>query len=92
MLTEEQRRKYEQTREMAVAELEQIDREIEAELAKVKQKLVELQEDKKAVKQIYDGACARLGIKSAVEITDVNFGDLARHHDRAHTEPRAHRN
>lgn len=78
MLTEEQKLKYEQTRQMAKTELDQIDKEIELELAKVKEKLLELQQAKKAIKQIYDGACARLGIKSALEMKDINLGDLSR--------------
>lgn len=65
MLTQEQRAKYEQIRQTAEADLEAIDRAIEAELAKVKKRLLELQEEKKAVKQILDGACTRLG--AAVE-------------------------
>lgn len=61
MLSQEQKSKYEQIRLMAAADLELIDRAIESELANVKKRLLELQEDKKAVKQILDGACARLG-------------------------------
>ncbi len=78
MLTEEQKLKYEQTRQMAKVELDQIDKEIETELAKVKEKLLELQQAKKAIKQIYDGSCARLGIKSALEMKDINLADLSK--------------
>jgi hypothetical protein len=78
MLTEQQKQKYEVTRQMAKEELEQLDREITAELAKVKDKLLELQQAKKAVKQIYDGACARMGVKSVLEVTEVNLTDLVR--------------
>jgi len=78
MLTEQQKHKFEVTRQMAKEELEQLDREISAELAKVKDKLVELQQAKKAVKQIYDGACARMGIKSVLEVTDLNLADLVK--------------
>jgi len=78
MLTEQQKQKYELTRQMAKEELEQLDREISAELAKVKDKLLELQQAKKAVKQIYDGACARMGIKSVLEVTEVNLTDLVK--------------
>ena len=56
MLSEEQKIRYEQTRQMAKTELDQIDKEIETELTKVKEKLLELQQAKKAIKQIYDGA------------------------------------
>lgn len=78
MLTEQQKHKFEMTRQMAKEELEQLDKEISTELAKVKDRLLELQQAKKAVKQIYDGACARMGIKSVLELTDVNLTDLVK--------------
>ena len=78
MLNEQQKHKFEATRQMAKEELDQLDREISAELAKVKDKLLELQQAKKAVKQIYDGACARMGIKSVLEVTDLNLTDLVK--------------
>lgn len=65
MLSQDQRLKYEQMRQTAMNDLEVIDREIEAELAKVKTRLLELQEDKKAVKQVLEGASARLGMGHA---------------------------
>ncbi len=76
MLTEQQMKRFEQTRQMAKEELEALDREISAELARAKEKLLEFQQAKKAVKQIYDGACARMGVKSVLEVTDVSLGDL----------------
>ena len=78
MLTEQQKHKFEVTRQMAKEELEALDKEISAELAKVKDKLLELQQAKKAVKQIYDGACARMGIKSVMEVTDLSLSDLVK--------------
>ena len=78
MLTEQQKHKFEVTRQMAKEELEELDREISNELAKVKDKLLELQQAKKAVKQIYDGACARMGVKSMLEVTDLNLNDLVK--------------
>ena len=78
MLTEQQKQKYEVTRQMAKEELESLDKEISAELAKVKDKLLELQQAKRAVKQIYDGACARMGVKSNLEVTDLNLNDLVK--------------
>lgn len=78
MLTDQQKHKYEATRQMAKEELEALDKEISAELAKVKDRLLELQQAKKAVKQIYDGACARMGIKSVLEVTDLNLTDLVK--------------
>ena len=78
MLTEQQKQKFEMARQMAKEELEQLDREINAELARVKERLLELQLAKKAVKQIYDGACTRMGIKSVIEMKDFNLTDLVK--------------
>ncbi len=78
MLTEQQKQRFETTRQMAKEELEQLDREINAELARVKEKLLELQQAKKAVKQIYDGACTRLGIRSVIEMKDFSLADLVK--------------
>jgi hypothetical protein len=78
MLTEQQKHKFEVTRQMAKEEMEALDKEISAELAKIKDKLLELQQAKKAVKQIYDGACARMGIKSMMEVTDLSLNDLVK--------------
>jgi ribosomal protein L11 len=78
MLTDQQKQKFELTRQMAKEELESLDKEISAELARVKDKLLEIQQAKKAVKQIYDGACARMGVKSVLEMTDVKLSDLVK--------------
>lgn len=77
MLTGDQKARYEQIRQTALAELESLDREIEAELSRVKKRLLELQEDKKAVKQILDGACLRLGTASTVPLRDISLSDLS---------------
>jgi hypothetical protein len=78
MLTELQKQKFEMARQLAKDELEQLDKEINAELSRVKERLLELQQAKKAVKQIYDGACARMGIKSVFEMKDVNLTDFVK--------------
>jgi ABC-type Zn uptake system ZnuABC Zn-binding protein ZnuA len=78
VLTSEQKSKYEQIRQTAISELEYIDKEIETELAAVKKRLLQLQEDKKAVKQIYDGASTRLGVASAVTVKDLKLDDITR--------------
>ncbi len=78
MLSEQQKQKYELTRQMAKEELEQLDKEMNAELARAKERLLELQQAKKAVKQIYDGACSRMGIKSVLEMKDFNLSDLVK--------------
>lgn len=78
MLTQDQKAKYEQIRQTAISELQEIDREIEAELTAVKKRLLDLQEAKKSVKQILDGASARLGTSSGVTIKDLNLTELTR--------------
>jgi hypothetical protein len=78
MLTEQQKQKFEMARQLAKDELEQLDKEINAELSRVKERLLELQQAKKAVKQIYDGACARMGVKSVIEMKDVNLTDFVK--------------
>jgi hypothetical protein len=78
MLTEQQKQKYELTRQMAKEELEMLDKEMTAELARAKERLLELQQAKKAVKQIYDGACTRMGVKSVLEMKDFNLSDLVK--------------
>jgi len=78
MLTEQQKQKFETARQMAKDELDQLDKEMSAELARAKERLLELQQAKKAVKQIYDGACNRLGVKSAIEMKDFNLADLVK--------------
>jgi signal-transduction protein with cAMP-binding, CBS, and nucleotidyltransferase domain len=78
MLTDQQRQKYELARQMAEEELENLDKEINAELARTKERLLELQQAKKAVKLIYDGACARMDVKSVIEMKEFNIKDLVK--------------
>lgn len=79
MLTEEQKKRYEETLKLAREELEHIDKELVAEVARTKQRLHDLQEAKKAVRQIYDGACARLGVPSDLKTPNVDLADIDRH-------------
>ncbi len=60
-LTDQQRKFYEQTLEVTRTEMEDLDRLIEEELAKVKDRVAELQNAKKASRQMYEAACIRLG-------------------------------
>jgi butyrate kinase len=66
-LNDQQRRFYENTLSVTKQEMEELDRAIEEELAKVKDKLAELQNAKKASRQMYDAACLRLGITNDLE-------------------------
>ena len=78
MLNPEQKEQYQSIRRTALADLEAIDDDIASELARVKTRLLELQEDKKAVKQILDGATARLGMPAVPPLRELNLGDLSR--------------
>lgn len=66
-LNDQQRRFYENTLAVMKQEMEELDRQIEEELAKVKDRLAELQSAKKASRQMYDAACMRLGISNDLE-------------------------
>ena len=66
-LSEQQRKFYESTLEMTRQEIADLDAQIEEELAKVKDRLAELQNAKKASRQMYDAACMRLGIPNELE-------------------------
>jgi hypothetical protein len=78
VLSPEQKAQYESIRRTALGDLESIDDQITSELARVKRRLLELQEEKKAVKQILDGATARLGMPPVPPLKELNLGDLSR--------------
>lgn len=61
-LSDQQRSFYENTLQVTKQEIDELDGAIEEELAKVKDRLAELQAAKKAARQMYDAACLRLGI------------------------------
>ncbi len=69
-LTEQQRKFYENTLAVTKQEVTDYDRQIEEELAKVKDRLAELQNDKKAALAMYDAACKRMGIPNDLEDDD----------------------
>ncbi|HEX6864932.1 MAG TPA: hypothetical protein VF414_19020, partial [Thermoanaerobaculia bacterium] len=52
-------------------EMDELDHLIEEELAKVKDRLAELQNAKKASRQMYDAACLRLGITNDLEAEEA---------------------
>ncbi len=66
-LTEAQRNFYENALKMAKEEIEFLNAEIQRELAAVKERISKINEEIKAVKKIYEGACARLGIESDID-------------------------
>lgn len=73
-LNEEQKRFYENTLNVTRQEIEELDNQIEAELAKVKDRLAELQAAKKAARQMYDAACLRLGVPNELEEAEDEEG------------------
>ena len=74
-ITKDQKKFYENTVEVTKKEIEEIDQQIEEELARVKEKLAELQEGKKSARQIYDGACDRLGIDNELAKEEADSGE-----------------
>jgi len=66
-LTEDKKKYYQTILENTRREIEEIDTEIEEELTKVKERLAELQNSKKAAKQMYAAACTRLGVVNDLE-------------------------
>lgn len=66
-LSPEQRKFYEHTLTVTRQEISDAEAEIQEELAKVKDRLAELQNAQKAARQMYDAACMRLGIPNDLE-------------------------
>lgn len=66
-LNDQQRSFYENILSTTRREIEDLDQQIEEELAKVKDRLAELQNAKKASRQMYDAACLRLGVANDLE-------------------------
>jgi hypothetical protein len=75
-LNENQRKFYENIHSTTRQEMEDLDRAIEEELAKVKDRLAELQNAKKASRQMYDAACMRLGIPNDLEAEEAQSGEV----------------
>jgi ElaB/YqjD/DUF883 family membrane-anchored ribosome-binding protein len=73
-LSDEQARFYRQTMEMTKQQINDLNGQIEEELAKVKERLADLQSAKNAAKQIYDGACKMLGIENDLEKNEESEG------------------
>jgi hypothetical protein len=66
---------YESTLIEAKKQIEIIDAKIEEELARVKETINGLQEQKKAVRQIYDGAVMLLGVRNEFEEEEAEKGE-----------------
>ena len=63
-LTDEQEQHYRETLEVTRKQIDEMNVQIEDELAKVKERLADLQTRKNAARQIYEGACQILGIEN----------------------------
>lgn len=70
VLTEQQRKFYETTLQVTKQEIGELKEEIEQELAKVKDRIAELQSAINASKQMYEAACQRLGVPNDLEDED----------------------
>ena len=73
-LSKEQSTFYQQTLEMTRKQINDLNTQIEEELATVKERLADLQNAKNAAKQIYDGACKILGVENDLEKEDEELG------------------
>jgi len=67
VLTDQQRKFYETTLQVTKQEIGDLKDQIEEELAKVKDRIAELQSAINASKQMYSAACARLGVHNDMD-------------------------
>ena len=67
VITDQQRKFYETTLQVTKQEIGELKDQIEEELAKVKDRIAELQNAINASKQMYAAACSRLGINNDME-------------------------
>ncbi|HUO85103.1 MAG TPA: hypothetical protein VM534_08315 [Thermoanaerobaculia bacterium] len=66
-MTDQQRKFYETTLQVTKQEVNDLKDQIEEELAKVKERIADLQTAINASKQMYEAACNRLGIPNDLE-------------------------
>ncbi|MEP6995655.1 MAG: hypothetical protein ABI968_14125 [Acidobacteriota bacterium] len=66
-LSADQKKFYENTLAVTKREITELEGEIQEELAKVKDRLAELQNAQKAARQMHDAACQRLGVRNELE-------------------------
>ncbi len=67
VLSETQKKFYEDALKTTKLEIQDLENQIQEELARVKQKIADLQGAQKAARQMYDAACLRLGIPNDLE-------------------------
>jgi signal transduction histidine kinase len=73
-LSDSQKKFYEEALQQTKKEIQDIEGQIQEELAKVKQKIADLQSGQKAARQMYDAACQRLGIPNDLEEEQSSSG------------------
>lgn len=66
-MNKDQREFYENTLRVTKKEIADLEAQIQEELAKVKERLADLQNGQKAARQMYAAACMRLGIQNDLE-------------------------
>lgn len=69
-LSGDQKKFYENILDTSKREIDGLNEEIQKELAAVKEKITRLNAEIKAVRQIYDGACLRLGVENELAKRD----------------------
>jgi hypothetical protein len=74
-LSKDQQQFYQHTMDMTRKQIDDLNVQIETELAKVKERLADLQNSKNAAKQIYDGACKILGVENDLEKEEEASGE-----------------
>ena len=74
VLTDQQRKFYETTLQVTKQEVNELKDQIEEELAKVKDRIAELQSAINASKQMYAAACNRLGVANDMDDDDGGEG------------------
>ena len=74
-IAKEQMQFYQQTRDVTRKQIADLNSQIEEELARVKERLAELQNSKNAAKQIYDGVCRILGVENDLEKEEDNASE-----------------
>ena len=74
-LSKEQVQFWQTTLDMTRKQIADLNSQIEDELAKVKERLPEMQHKKNAAKQIYDGACKMLGVDNDLEKEEEEAGE-----------------
>ena len=67
VLNDQQRKFYENLQEVTKQEINELKEQIDQELAKVKDRIAELQEAINAAKQMYAATCSRLGVANDIE-------------------------